>query len=106
MGNKCNKKTARKRIQTSKLVDRLFLESSRTKAGKGSRRATRDVLKIQMRKPTNEASSCPTLKFGSFNVRGLDTEGFWCIEELIEKRDFDVRKINLLKPKSLYLKIF
>ena len=84
-------KAANKRIQTSKLIDRLFLSSSRTKAGVGSRKATRDELKRRKPEQPKEASNNSSLKFGSFNVRGLDTEAFWFIEELINTRDFDVR---------------
>ena len=102
MGNKCNQKSARKRIQTSKLVDRLFLSSSKTKAGKGSRRVTRDVLKNSSRSPMMDPTSYPTLKFGSFNVRGLDTEAFWYIEELVTDRGFDVR----VDFNKLYEKLF
>ena len=46
--------------------------------------------------------SYPTLKFGSFNVRGLDTEAFWYIEELVTDRGFDVR----VDFNKLYEKLF
>ena len=33
-----------------------------------------------------------SLKFGSFNINGLDLETSWAAGELLEKRGFDVRK--------------
>ena len=32
-----------------------------------------------------------SMKFGSFNVNGLDLEGSWAIEEILRMRGFDVR---------------
>jgi hypothetical protein len=32
-----------------------------------------------------------TIKFGSFNVNGLDLEAAWAVEELLKKRGFDVK---------------
>ena len=91
MGKRHHAKAANKRIQTSKLIDRLFLSSSRAKTRVGSRKATRDELKRAKPEQSRAASTNSSLKFGSFNVRGLDTEAFWFIEELINTRDFDVR---------------
>ena len=31
-----------------------------------------------------------SLKFGSFNVNGLDLEAAWAVEELLKQRGFDV----------------
>ena len=34
-----------------------------------------------------------TLKFGSFNVNGLDIEARWAVEQLLETRGFDVSNV-------------
>ena len=39
---------------------------------------------------TIPASLSPKLKFGSFNVNGLDIEAAWAVEQLLTKRGFDV----------------
>ena len=49
---------------------------------------TKEVLKITP--PTNRR----TLKFGSFNVNGLDLEARWAIEQLLTNRGFDVSIIH------------
>ena len=36
-----------------------------------------------------------TLKFGAFNINGLDLEVSWAVEELLEKRGFDVSSETL-----------
>ena len=33
-----------------------------------------------------------TLKFGSFNVNGLDIEASWAVEQLLDTRSFDVSR--------------
>ena len=33
-----------------------------------------------------------TLKFGSFNVNGLDIEARWAVEQLLDTRGFDVSR--------------
>ena len=51
---------------------------------------TRNVIKQKEAGPINSPSH-PDLKIGSFNVRGLDQETFWYVEQLVQDRDFDVR---------------
>ena len=44
-----------------------------------------------------------TMKFGSFNINGLDFESTWAVEELLKTRGFDVGVFLLsnFKPKFL-----
>ena len=35
-----------------------------------------------------------TIKFGSFNVNGLDLEAAWAVGELLKQKGFDVNIIN------------
>ena len=50
------------------------------------------LAKLQDKKLPEENPILPNrkLKFGAFNVNGLDTEVAWAVEELLEKRKFDV----------------
>ena len=36
-----------------------------------------------------------TLKFGSFNVNGLDIESSWAVDQLLDKRGYDVSVYNV-----------
>ena len=42
-------------------------------------------------RPVNQ--NAQTLKFGSFNINGLDTEAGYIVDQLIETRGFDVSVI-------------
>ena len=74
--------------RTTKIIDRLTYSPARHKNKK-----VRDMrAKLQARKP-----SIPTrvikeekLKFGSFNVNGLDIEVSWAVQQLLQNRGFDV----------------
>ena len=49
--------------------------------------------KLQARKPvtTKPEVQNTNIRFGSFNVNGLDLEVGWAIEQLLSNRGFDVR---------------
>ena len=38
-----------------------------------------------------------TLKFGSFNVNGLDIKARWAVEQLLNTRGFDVSNVHHTK---------
>ena len=89
--------------RTTKLIDRLTYSPAKHK-----RKEVRKLLKTQQEKQTPlPKSPTPknTLKFGSFNVNGLDLEAGWAIEQLLTTRGFDVSYIKIsqqkLKPISL-----
>ena len=48
--------------------------------------------KLQMREMKDPKTSLPktTLKFGSFNVNGLDLEVGWSVQQLLREREYDV----------------
>ena len=87
-GDRRYKYKGKRRIQTNKLVDRLFYDP--TQGQKKGRKEVRNVIKQKEAGPINSPSH-PDLKIGSFNVRGLDQETFWYVEQLVQDRDFDVR---------------
>ena len=92
MGNRKNWYKGKRRIQTNKLIDRLFYEPDR-----GKKRAQRQELQNRnCGVPTTEVESHPELKFGSFNIRGLDHETYWYVEQLLKDRQFDVSGVETL----------
>ena len=79
---------ARHKLQTSKVLDRLTYVPKKHK-----QKQIKDLRQQLQKKEvlSKNTSSPPTkLKFGSFNVNGLDLEACWAIQELLEKRGFDV----------------
>ena len=51
---------------------------------------SRKVLKARRSELPSIAEQATRLKFGSFNVRGLDLETAWVIQSIIQHRGFDV----------------
>ena len=83
----------KKRIQTNKIIDRLLYDGKKKrKTGPCSKRLANKT-KSDESTPITPLDTQPNLKFGSFNVRGLDLETFWAVEEIVLSRNFDV-KIN------------
>ena len=57
---------------------------------------------LQLRKgkePQIMKPPSPTIKFGSFNINGLDMETSWAVGELVKKHGFDV----IVKRKELVM---
>ena len=85
---------ARAKIQTNKILDRITFNPQKHKQKK-----TRELRQQLQQKsaPDPKLSSPKTaLKFGSFNINGLDLETSWAVGELVKKHGFDVRYKNVL----------
>ena len=85
-----NERRAKKR--TTKIVDRLTYSPKNHK-----KKEVREMKKkLQAKEPTKITPPIisQTLKFGSFNVNGLDLEAGWAVEKLITNRGFDVSIIH------------
>ena len=84
-----HKAKTKPKIQTTKLMDRLTYNPKKHK-----QRKVRDMRERLQRKappPVSKPLPPPTkLKFGSFNVNGLDLEASWAVQQLLDKRGFDV----------------
>ena len=84
-----NRHNSRKKMQTNKIMDKLTYSPEKHK--QRVRKAMRQTLQ---KKPSNHdprtATPPVTTKFGSFNVNGLNLEACWAVQELLEKRGFDV----------------
>ena len=77
----------------NKLVDRLTYSPKRHK--QKVTKKLRQELQDKSLPSTTPATPAPTLLFGSFNVNGLDIEASWAIDQLIDRRGYDV--ISLTK---------
>ena len=78
---------------TAKTVDRLTYSPNKRK----NKRVREMRGKLQAKKAPSKQTPVTnlTLKFGSFNINGLDLEAGWAVERLITNRDFDVSIIHL-----------
>ena len=95
MEHKARHKTkAKHKLQTTKIMDRLTYSPKKHKQRKV--REMRERLQRKAPLPASKPLPPPTkLKFGSFNVNGLDLEACWAVQELLDKRGFDVSCILL-----------
>ena len=95
MGNRKHKGQIKRRIQTNKLIDRLLYDGKkqRKKGPKARKLANREINGAKDSVSVSDVS--PNLRFGSFNVRGLDQETFWAVEEMVLSRDFDVTNFEI-----------
>ena len=90
VNNDRNHRHGKKR--TSKIIDRLTYSPKKHKNKK--RREMTEKLQAMVRPKDNIPVIKETLKFGSFNVNGLDIEARWAVEQIINTRGFDVSCIT------------
>ena len=77
-----------RKTDSRKIVGRLTYNPLKHK-----QKVTKELREKLQKKPTNTKNPVvpsPRLKFGSFNVNGLDVEGAWAIEQLLKRKGFDV----------------
>ena len=82
----------RAKMRTTKIIDRLTYSPKKHK-----RKEMREMKnKLQAKEATKITPpiNSQTLKFGSFNINGLDLEAGWAVEKLITNRGFDVSIIH------------
>ena len=76
------------RVRTAKIMDRLTYTQPKHK-----RKETRKLRKTLQEKkvpPPKPTISRQAMKFGSFNVNGLNLEAGWAVQQLLNTRGFDV----------------
>ena len=82
-------KSRQRKLQTNKVVDRITFNPKIHK--QKIRRKMREELQLRKDKePQIMKPPSPSIKFGSFNINGLDMETSWAVEELVKKHGFDV----------------
>ena len=80
----------RVKMRSAKLMDRLTFSPNKHKQ-KVTRKMRQDLQKKKI-SAARPALPKTTIKFGSFNVNGLDLETSWAVEELLKEHGFDVTK--------------
>ena len=84
----------RRKADSRKIVGRITYNPAQHKQKKV--RALREKLQERDVHEVLPAPSPPeTIKFGSFNVNGLDLEAAWAVERLLKDRGFDVKKKSM-----------
>ena len=84
----------RRKADSRKIVGRITYNPAQHKQKKV--RALREKLQERDVHEVLPAPSPPeTIKFGSFNVNGLDLEAAWAVERLLKDRSFDVKKKSM-----------
>ena len=81
-------KKRKAKTKTNKLIDRLTFNPQKHKQ-KVSRKLRETLQRKTLPTPTPPTEPITSLKFGSFNVNGLDLEALWTVEQLLG-RGFDV----------------
>ena len=79
---------ARSKLRTNKIIDRLTF-NPKTHKQKKARELRQKLQKKTLKDPPRSVLES-SLKFGSFNINGLDFEASWAVEELVKKHGFDV----------------
>ena len=81
-----------RKADTRKIVGRITYNPVKHKQQKV--RALRRKLQEKSINPDTPALAPPKeIKFGSFNVNGLNVEAAWAVEKLVKERGFDVIKL-------------
>ena len=79
---------SRAKAQTNKIVSKLTYSPAKHENKKlREMRATLQKRRVQEPRIPRRTT---TLKFGSFNVNGLDLEVGWTIQQILKNRGFDV----------------
>ena len=78
----------RAKVQTNRILDRITYNPKKHKQ-KVTRSLRQKLQKNRLPDP-EPIRPTTTMKFGSFNINGLDLETSWAVEEIVKKHDFDV----------------
>ena len=81
-------KNRKSKPQTNKILDRITFSPQKHKQ-KVTRKLREKLQQKTLPTPTSPKPKT-TLKFGSFNVNGLDLEASWAVEQILKNRGFDV----------------
>lgn len=78
----------RQKVNSKKIVDKLTYNPAKHK----QKLTRKSRMHLQQKIiPTHSPLIPPqTIKFGSFNVNGLDLEAAWAVDDLLKNRGFDV----------------
>ena len=85
---KLNAYSRQTKTDSKKIIDRLTYNPGKHK--QKQTRALRQKLQQKTTPPPKTTTPPQVIKFGSFNVNGLDLEAAWAVEQLLKQRGFDV----------------
>ena len=86
-------KKRKAKIKTNKILDRLTFNPQKHKQ-KMNRKLREKLQRRPEPSPAPTTQLITTLKFGSFNVNGLDLDSTWTVEQLLSTRGFDVSDVK------------
>ena len=87
-------------MRTAKVLDRITYSPSKHKQ-KNVRKMRQQLMLRPCISSIDESPTTPSIKFGSFNVNGMDTETFISIQNTLVSRGFDVG-INIENLYTIY----
>ena len=96
-------KKRKAKAKTNKLIDRLTFNPQKHKQ-KVARKLRENLQRKTLPTPAPPTEPITSLKFGSFNVNGLDLEALWSVEQLLS-RGFDVISTNSLNSSLIKIPI-
>ena len=88
MGRNSRHAAKRQRLRTNKIIDKITYNPSKHK--QKDRRKLRAALQSRIARPDDEAIDTPFMRFGSFNVKGVDVETGEALKDLLLDKDLDV----------------
>ena len=104
--NRSYVKNRSQKIKTNKIISRLTYCPNKHKQ-KFTKNLRHQLQQKVPPLPPSAKSPPTTLKFGSFNVNGLDLEASRAVDELLNQRGFDVRKpyTNISEKHKIKIKL-
>lgn len=88
MGRNSRHAAKRQRLRTNKIIDKITYNPSKHK--QKDRRKLRAALQSRIARPDDEPIDTPFMRFGSFNVKGVDVETGEALKDLLLDKDLDV----------------
>ena len=89
MSRNSRRSKSRQKLRTAKVLDRITYSPSKHKQ-KNVRKMRQQLMLRPCISSIDERPTTPSIKFGSFNVNGMDTETFISIQNTLDSRGFDV----------------
>ena len=80
----------RRKADSRKILSRITYNPKKHKQRKTRRELWNKLQQSEPPAPPSIPNVHNTMKFGSFNVNGLDVEAAWAVEKLLKDRGFDV----------------
>ena len=93
-GSRSKRYYYRRKPPSKKIVDRITYDPNKHKQRK-IKEMRKKLQKQSIADPTIPKTPPAMIKFGSFNVNGLDVKSSWAVQQLLREKGFDVSNINI-----------